>query len=165
MTRLFSIILLAFISTIGANAKNNATTDSVNSVIADCAIDSRSFLLQATHMSYAGRDYQVLPATNYISVSGDNVIIQVSPQGAPEIPGTLTQSGTITRWKEKTRKNGDREIDFKIKSLSRVINVNILIYKGSNEGVAMVDGPSKIYLTGTIGKFIKGKVVEGFVRP
>ena len=145
--------------------KNNATTDSVNSVIANCAIDSRSFLLQATHMSYAGRDYQVLPATNYISVSGDNVIIQVSPQGAPEIPGTLTQSGTITRWKEKTRKNGDREIDFKIKSLSRVINVNILIYKGSNEGVAMVDGPSKIYLTGTIGKFIKGKVVEGFVRP
>ena len=67
--------------------------------------------------------------------------------------------------RENEEKTATVRLTSKSSPFTRVINVNILIYKGSNEGVAMVDGPSKIYLTGTIGKFIKGKVVEGFVRP
>lgn len=168
MKRLLSVLCVMICVLVAAPAamakKSVSTADSINAVVAREAIESRQFLFQATHMVYAGRDYQVLPATSYFMVDGDQAVVQWSVNGAPQVPGSYTQEGTITKWKERVKKNGDREITIKIKTLARLVDVTMLIYADCNEGVVMVPVHSQMYLQGTLGRLDTKRVVEGFRR-
>lgn len=118
-----------------------AKRDSIDFIHSSKAIDDRHFVLQADQVIYGrGGSDSVLPSTNFVVVNGEQGIIQVSPKvgGGPNGVGGITIDGTISGYKVKTDKKGNKTVSMTISSKGTSSSVIITLYKGSNRSMGRV---------------------------
>ena len=152
-TKIFLLVMTVMLSigSISAEEKKELTKeqkkelqakrDSIDFIHSSRAIDDRHFALQADQVIYGrGGSDSVLPSTNFIVVNGDQGIIQVSPKvgGGPNGLGGITIDGTISGYKVRTDKKGNKTISMTVSSMGTSSSVSITLYSGSNNASARV---------------------------
>lgn len=152
-TRLF-ILAMAIMFTIGgisAEEKKELTKeqkkelqakrDSIDYLHSSRAIDDCHFVLQADQVIYGRGGFDAVnPSTNFVIVNGEQGIIQVSPKvgGGPNGLGGITIEGTISGYKVKTNKKGDKTVSMTISSKGISSQVSITLYHGCNRAMGRV---------------------------
>ncbi len=147
-----------------------AKRDSIDYIHSSRAIDECHFVLQADQVIYRrGSSDAVTPSTNFIIVNGEQGIIQVSPRigGGPNGVGGITIDGTISGYKVKTNKKGDKTVSMTISSKGISAQVSITLYHGCNQAIGRVSATfhsDNITLHGKLLPYNHSDVIVGSHR-
>lgn len=147
-----------------------AKRDSIDFIHSSRAIDDRHFVLQADQVLYGrGGADAVSPSTNFVIVNGEQGIIQVSPKvvGGPNGVGGITIDGTISGYKVRTNKKGDKTISMTISSKGTSSQVSITLYHGCNRAMGRVSATFRsdnVTLNGNLLPYNHSEVTIGSHR-
>lgn len=166
----FSILLSTIFSCININAQqqDKALTrqekkalqqqiDSLHYVIARNAIDARAFVLEAERVTLSrGQTVHVNSNTNFVSVDGDDAVVQVAfnvPMSGPNGIGGVTVDGNLSDYKVTIDKDGDCMVRMSVMGLGISANVFIRLYNNSDMAYVTISpnfNPNRISLSGRI---------------
>lgn len=109
--------------------------DSIANIRAAQALDSLDFVLEADRLVvYGGQTVYVSPSTNFVSLDGDQAIIQVAPynSGGPNGVGGVTLKGRAYNIDRKTDKKGNIYFSMSVMGAGLTATVDIQLYVGAN---------------------------------
>lgn len=123
--------------------KLEAYRDSINHSKALAAIASRSFVVEADQLLLpSGKMTFVSPVTNFVSLEGDEAVIQVAPLNAAlgaNGVGGITLEGKVMNFEEKTDKKGNTVITMNVSGIGLAALVDIRLYKDDNSVQVHID--------------------------
>lgn len=107
------------------------------------AVDERRFIVEADKISLKnGKSCFINPRTNFISLDGEDAILQLSPNNSalmgPNGLGGITLKGKASDVKITTTKKGNINISMAIQGVSLSSQVRITIPKGGNNAIVTV---------------------------
>lgn len=148
--------------------RQQALNDSIDFAKALQAIESLDFVLEADRASFKrGESLSVSTITNFISVSDDQAVIQVSPVyagGGPNGVGGITLKGTGSGFKLKTDKKGNVVLHFSVNGVGLSATVTLSMSRGSNRAIATVSPnyhSNTVTLSGWLVPLPESRVYEG----
>ncbi len=119
--------------------------DSIAYLEAKMAIDSGYFVITADRMSLGNRGINIMSPesnTNFVLVQGDRAVVQLAfNNGFSGLNGLggITVEGTVTNKKKSVSKKGDINYDFSVTGTGISAQINIVVYKNSNEARAFIN--------------------------
>ncbi|MGM9713507.1 MAG: DUF4251 domain-containing protein [Prevotella sp.] len=144
-----------------------AILDSIRSAEALSALEHLDFVVEANRLSFKrGETAFVTSSTNFISVSDDNVIIQVSPfnWGGPNGIGGITLEGRASNIKLKTDKHGNVNLTMSVQGVGVSATIDLYLPKNSYMGSVTINPnfhSHRVTLYGTLLPTSKSAVFKG----
>ena len=142
--------------------------DSLNHVRALNAIEQLAFVLEADRVTFKrGTPVYVTSHTNFISLSDDEAVVQVSPVmsgGGPNGVGGITLKGKASNIVLKTDKKGNVTLQYSVNGSLMSATVNLQMLEGTNEATATIDPnlhSGRITLRGVLVPLEESNVFEG----
>lgn len=112
-----------------------ALQDSINYAKALNALETLEFVMEADQLVFKrGRMAFVTSATNFVSLSDDKAIVQISPfnGGGPNGVGGITLEGRASNIRIKTDKKGNTTFVMNVMGTGLSASIDIHLYNGSN---------------------------------
>lgn len=131
------------------------------------AITARRFVVEADRLSFNGSAVSVNERTNFISLDGDQAIVQLSPRRpimGPNGIGGITVDGTASNVKIKTDEKGTTNISMSVQGAAISAQVSISVPKNGNRAVASIISNFhgfRITLKGVVSPFDQSTVFKG----
>lgn len=132
------------------------------------AIEAKNFILEADRVEFKrGSTAYVSSNTNFVSVQGDKAVVQIAfniPVGGANGLGGITVDGTISGYKQTTDKKGTISISMNVMGTGISAQVNIRLYKGSNNATVDISpnfNSNRFSLSGSIIPMRKANVFKG----
>ena len=142
--------------------------DSLQGALASAALGNLSFVLEADAVTFRrGTRLQVNSTTNFISVSGNRAVVQVSPSyfhSGPNGVGGITLEGTVSGVEMKTDRKGNIRYSMNVTGIGISARVDISVTKDSDYAYAVVMpnfSSNSIRLDGRLVPYSRSRVVEG----
>lgn len=146
----------------------NSLVDSLAGEQARAAVENSSFVLEADYVTFRnGSRVSVNSGTNFISVYGDDAVVQISPStyyAGPNGVGGVTVKGKVYNMKKYIDKKGRTNISMSVTGIGINAQVDIYIYPGSNRVTATVTpnfNSNSVSFEGTIIPYANSSVFEG----
>lgn len=115
-----------------------ALQDSLANIVANKLVDQRDFVLTASRITLGNSPMiQVFDNMNFIYVNGDDCTLQLSFNNANFPP--FTAKGTVSNYSVTRGKKGETTVRFRFNGRLGTADVNIILYKDSNQATAYVD--------------------------
>lgn len=124
-----------------AKQAEEAAQDSLAFAEASRAIESGDFVLEGNFVTdRTGRRIYVTSSTNFISVTGDQAVLQVSPGngGGPNGVGGVSLSGQISDSTIKTLKNGSLQYQANINGVALSAQIILTLIPGTDRASVTV---------------------------
>ena len=140
-----------------------ARLDSLLHVEAEEAVNARAFTLEADKVMFKyGETAYVTSTTNFVSVKGDDAVVQVAfnPNGL----GGVTVDGSVSSYEVEKDKRGNLLLTMNVMGTGISARVDITLYKGSNEASVTITpnfNSNRMTLSGQIVPIEKSKVFKG----
>ena len=147
-----------------------AKKDSLSFEKAFAAMEANSFVLECDQLELQqGRPRQVSSATNFVSLNGDEAVIQVAPVngGGPNGVGGITVDGKASDITLTKDKKGNVIFKMNVFGAGVSATVDIHLYKGGNEALVNVSPnfhSNRVTLRGEVVPFGQARVFEGSSR-
>lgn len=142
--------------------------DSLAWAQAESAMSSNSFVLEADYLVLKnGARIIVNSGVNFVSMNGNEVVVQVSPSNfysGPNGVGGITMKGKVTSLDVTTDKKGQVRYSMNVSGAVISARVDIVIYPGSTRATAYVSpnlNSNNFQLEGYIVPYEKSNVFEG----
>ena len=148
--------------------RNAARLDSLLYVEAEEAVNARAFTLEADKVMFKyGETAYVTSTTNFVSVKGDDAVVQVAfnvPVSGPNGLGGVTVDGSVSSYEVEKDKRGNLLLTMNVMGTGISARVDITLYKGSNEASVTITpnfNSNRMTLSGQIVPIEKSKVFKG----
>lgn len=144
-----------------------AMRDSVSFVRAVEAIKNHDFVLEADRLVFKrGETAYVSSGTNFVSLKGDEAVVQVAPfnVGGPNGVGGVTVEGRASDMELKTDKNGNVFFSMNVLGSGISASVYLSLPVGGNNATVTVDpnfSSNRITLSGTLLPTEQSSVYQG----
>lgn len=145
-----------------------ARLDSLLHVEAEEAVNARAFTLEADKVMFKyGETAYVTSTTNFVSVKGDDAVVQVAfnvPVSGPNGLGGVTVDGSVSSYEVEKDKRGNLLLTMNVLGTGISARVDITLYKGSNEASVTITpnfNSNRMTLSGQIVPIEKSKVFKG----
>lgn len=142
--------------------------DSLAGVQAAAAVRNQDFALQASQVTFRnGMTTFVNSTTNFISVKGNNAVVQISPSNfasGPNGVGGVTVSGLISGQKMMTDKHGRMTYSFSVMGVGINAQVEIYMTPGSNSASATIYpnfNSNTVWIEGDIVPYANANIIQG----
>ncbi|CDC01510.1 uncharacterized protein BN659_01680 [Bacteroides sp. CAG:443] len=142
--------------------------DSLLAVEAVQAINEKAFTLEADRVVFKyGNMAYVNSNTNFVSVKGDNAVVQVAfniPISGPNGIGGVTVDGSVSDYEVKTDKKGNISISMNVMGTGISARVFISLPKGTNHATVEINpnfNSNRMTLEGVILPIEKSNVFKG----
>ena len=142
--------------------------DSLLAVEAIQAINDKAFTLEADQVVFKyGNMAYVNSNTNFVSVKGDQAVVQVAfniPVSGPNGIGGVTVDGSVSDYEVKTDKKGNTSITMNVMGTGISARVFISLPKGTNKATVEINpnfNSNRMTLNGVILPIQKSSVFKG----
>ena len=142
--------------------------DSLLAVEAIQAINDKAFTLEADQVVFKyGNMAYVNSNTNFVSVKGDQAVVQVAfniPVSGPNGIGGVTVDGSVSDYEVKTDKKGNTSITMNVMGTGISARVFISLPKGTNKATVEINpnfNSNRMTLNGVILQIQKSIVFKG----
>lgn len=107
------------------------------------AVNNRAFTLEANQVvfKYGQTDF-VSSNTNFVSVHGDQAVVQIAfnvPAAGPNGLGGITVQGSVSGYRVTTDKTGNVYVAMNVMGTAISATVNITLYNGGNQASVTVN--------------------------
>lgn len=144
-----------------------AKLDSLNFVRAVAALENHDFVLEADRLVFKrGETAYVSAGTNFVSLKGDEAVVQVAPYnvGGPNGVGGITVEGRASDVEMKTDKKGNVSFSMNVLGSGISASVYLSLPVGGNNASVTVDpnfSSNRITLSGTLLPTEQSSVYQG----
>lgn len=180
--KIFIFLFTLFVSLVSNNLysrpaeKNNfvesdtveINVDSIMSLMAEKAVIDKGFTLEADKVEFKyGQTAFVNSNTNFVSVNGDNAVVQVAfnvPALGPNGLGGITLEGIISNYKVNKDKKGNIDISMNVTGTGISARLTISLFAESNRASVTIlpnFNSNRITLVGVIVPSHMSKVFKG----
>ncbi len=144
--RLFYIVLatVSLLALSGCKALNSQPTPEQIKAH-DTAVEllkAKAFLIKAERLTVQNRSIpSAMENTNFITIIGDNALVQVSPgmSGGPNGVGGFTVRGTTTGYKLTPKDNGEIMVQFHVSATVGSCDVTIVLNSRTSDATAYIN--------------------------
>ena len=144
-----------------------AIQDSLDYAAAVKALQERNFVMSADQLVFKhGETAFVTSATNFVSLTGDDAVVQIAPfnGGGPNGVGGITVEGKASSVKVDRDKRGTLLFSMNVSGLGISAMVTISLPEGSNRASLLVESmyrSGRITLNGRLLPYDRRSVVQG----
>ncbi len=144
-----------------------AIQDSLDYAAAVKALLERNFVMSADQLVFKhGETAFVTSATNFVSLTGDDAVVQIAPfnSGGPNGVGGITVEGKASSVKVDRDKRGTLLFSMNVSGLGISAMVTISLPEGSNRASLLVESmyrSGRITLNGRLLPYDRRSVVQG----
>lgn len=144
-----------------------AIQDSLDYAAAVKALQERNFVMSADQLVFKhGETAFVTSATNFVSLTGDDAVVQIAPfnSGGPNGVGGITVEGKASSVKVDRDKRGTLLFSMNVSCLGISAMVTISLPEGSNRASLLVESmyrSGRITLNGRLLPYDRRSVVQG----
>ena len=144
-----------------------AIQDSLDYAAAVKALQERNFVMSADQLVFKhGETAFVTSATNFVSLTGDDAVVQIAPfnSGGPNGVGCITVEGKASSVKVDRAKRGTLLFSMNVSGLGISAMVTISLPEGSNRASLLVESmyrSGRITLNGRLLPYDRRSVVQG----
>ena len=144
-----------------------AIQDSLDYAAAVKALQERNFIMSADQLVFKhGETAFVTSATNFVSLTGDDAVVQIAPfnSGGPNGVGGITVEGKASSVKVDRDKCGTLLFSMNVSGLGISAMVTISLPEGSNRASLLVESmyrSGRITLNGRLLPYDRRSVVQG----
>lgn len=144
-----------------------AIQDSLDYAAAVKALQERNFVMSADQLVFKhGETAFVTSATNFVSLTGDDAVVQIAPfnSGGPNGVGGITVEGKASSAKVDRDKRGTLLFSMNVSGLGISAMVTISLPEGSNRASLLVESmyrSGRITLNGRLLPYDRRSVVQG----
>ena len=142
--------------------------DSIQHAEAVEAINAKKFTLEADQVVFKyGQTAYVTSNTNFVSVDGEDAVVQVAfniPAAGPNGLGGVTVDGQFSKYDLRTDKKGNVMLSLSVMGSGISARVDITLYAGSNEATVNIlpnFSSNRLTLSGVILPLHKSRVFKG----
>lgn len=142
--------------------------DSIHHAEAMEAVNARKFTLEADQVVFKyGQTAYVTSNTNFISVDGENAVVQVTfniPAAGPNGLGGVTVDGKVSSYEVKTDKKGTLYLFMNVMGTGISARLDISMPKGTNNATVTITpnfNSNRLTLNGVILPSFKSSVFKG----
>ena len=181
MKRLVSMMVLALFVMVGhiqAQEERELTReekkamqehlDSLLYVEAEQAINQKAFTLEADKVVFKyGQTAYVSSNTNFVSVTGEDAVVQVAfniPVSGPNGLGGVTVDGTVSSYEPKIDKKGNLSLSLNVMGTGISARIDIYMPKGTNRASVTISpnfNSNRLTLNGVILPAERSSVFKG----
>lgn len=144
-----------------------AIQDSLDYAAAVKALQERNFVMSADQLVFKhGETAFVTSATNFVSLTGDDAVVQIAPfnSGGPNGVGGITVEGKASSVKVDRDKRGTLLFSMNVSGLGISAMVTFSLPEGSNRASLLVESmyrSGRITLNGRLLPYDRRSVVQG----
>ena len=142
--------------------------DSIQYVEAMEAINAKKFTLEADRVVFKyGQTAYVTSNTNFVSVDGENAVVQVAfniPAAGPNGLGGVTVDGTVSSYEVKTDKKGTTYLTMNVMGTGISARLDIIVPKGTNNATVTIlpnFNSNRLTLNGVVLPACKSSIFKG----
>ncbi len=175
----FLILVMVLMGAIAANAQTDraaqrkaqkqmeAAQDSMRHVRAVRAMEEHNFVLEADQLQFKrGRSAFVSSTTNFVSLKGDEAVVQVASYsgGGPNGIGGITVEGRASKIEMKIDKKGNTYFSMSVTGRGISASVRISLYRGSNDATVDISPnfhSNRLTLKGRVLPYNQSGVFKG----
>lgn len=132
------------------------------------AINNKAFTLEANQVVFKyGQTAFVSSNTNFVSVNGDQAVVQIAfniPAAGPNGLGGITVQGSVSGYQVTTDKSGNVYVAMNVIGAAISAAVNITLYSGSNQASVTVNpnfNSNQLTLNGQLVPSSQSTVFQG----
>lgn len=132
------------------------------------AINNKAFTLEANQVVFKyGQTAFVSSNTNFVSVNGDQAVVQIAfniPAAGPNGLGGITVQGSVSGYQVTTDKSGNVYVAMNVIGAAISATVNITLYSGSNQASVTVNpnfNSNQLTLNGQLVPSSQSTVFQG----
>lgn len=132
------------------------------------AINNKAFTLEANQVVFKyGQTAFVSSNTNFVSVNGDQAVVQIAfniPAAGPNGLGGITVQGSVSGFQVTTDKSGNVYVAMNVIGAAISATVNITLYSGSNQASVTVNpnfNSNQLTLNGQLVPSSQSTVFQG----
>lgn len=132
------------------------------------AINNKAFTLEANQVVFKyGQTAFVSSNTNFVSVNGDQAVVQIAfniPAAGPNGLGGITVQGSVSGFQVTTDKSGNVYVAMNVIGAAISAAVNITLYSGSNQASVTVNpnfNSNQLTLNGQLVPSSQSTVFQG----
>lgn len=142
--------------------------DSIHHAEAMEAVNAKKFTLEADQVVFKyGQTAYVTSNTNFVSVDGENAVVQVAfniPAAGPNGLGVVTVDGKVSSYEVKTDKKGTLYLSMNVMGTGISARLDISMPKGTNNATVTITpnfNSNRLTLNGVILPSFKSSVFKG----
>lgn len=142
--------------------------DSIQHAEAVEAINAKKFTLEADQVVFKyGQTAYVTSNTNFVSVDGEDAVVQVSfniPAAGPNGLGGVTVNGKVSSYEMRTDKRGTLYLSMNVMGVGISARLDISMPKGTNNATVTITpnfNSNRLTLNGVILPAFKSSVFKG----
>ena len=142
--------------------------DSIQHAEAVEAINAKKFTLEADQVVFKyGQTAYVTSNTNFVSVDGEDAVVQVAfniPAAAPNGLGGVTVDGKVSSYEMRTDKKGTLYLSMNVMGVGISARLDISMPKGTNNATVTITpnfNSNRLTLNGVILPAFKSSVFKG----
>lgn len=142
--------------------------DSIQHVEAMEAINAKKFTLEADQVVFKyGQTAYVTSNTNFVSVDGEDAVVQVTfniPAAGPNGLGGVTVDGKVSSYEMRTDKRGTLYLSMNVMGVGISARLDISMPKGTNNATVTITpnfNSNRLTLNGVILPAFKSSVFKG----
>ena len=142
--------------------------DSLLFVEAEQAINDKEFTLEADQVVFKyGQTAYVSSNTNFVSVKGENAVVQVAfniPASGFNGLGGITVDGTVSGYEIRKDKKGNISVSMNVMGIGISARVDIHMTRGSNDASVTISpnfNPNRLTLNGVVLPAERSNVFKG----
>ena len=142
--------------------------DSIQYVEAMEAINAKKFTLEADQVVFKyGQTAYVTSNTNFVSVDGEDAVVQVAfniPAAGPNGLGGVTVNGKVSSYEMRTDKRGTLYLSMNVMGVGISARLDISMPKGTNNATVTITpnfNSNRLTLNGVILPAFKSSVFKG----
>lgn len=142
--------------------------DSIHHAEAMEAVNAKKFTLEADQVVFKyGQTAYVTSNTNFVSVDGENAVVQVAfniPVAGPNGLGGVTVDGKVSSYEVKTDKKGTLYLSMNVMGTGISARLDISMPKGTNNATVTITpnfNSNRLTLNGVILPSFKSSVFKG----
>lgn len=142
--------------------------DSIQHAEAVEAVNAKKFTLEADRVVFKyGQTAYVTSNTNFVSVDGENAVVQVAfniPVAGPNGLGGVTVDGTVSSYEVKTDKKGTTFLSMNVMGTGISARLDISMPKGTNSATVTISpnfNSNRLTLTGVILPSFRSSIFKG----
>ena len=142
--------------------------DSIQHAEAVEAVNAKKFTLEADRVVFKyGQTAYVTSNTNFVSVDGENAVVQVAfniPAAGPNGLGGVTVDGTVSSYEVKTDKKGTTFLSMNVMGTGISARLDISMPKGTNSATVTISpnfNSNRLTLTGVILPSFRSSIFKG----
>ena len=105
-------------------------------------LKAKTFLIKADRLSVQNKTIPaVIESTNFITVLGNQALVQVSPgmSGGPNGVGGFTVRGTVTGYKYSEKENGEVRVEYHVSATAGACDITIIMKSKTADATVFIN--------------------------